>query len=245
MNYELMDDLDSIQDDYINQIFNLSNAMYFKNWKWIMLILDNLIPIAINTDYQLMQSNKMKLINQQIYREFKHAKRVSLYAKWLSEACSCQNVALSEYCGFIHDIGKLMIDPAILYKEENLLPHEWALVKHHLDFGVELLSLSNQYQSMIAIIKQHHERWDGKGYPCGLKANDLFVESRILSIVDAYDAMTCNRSYRNRLQLSQACDEIKRCAGTQFDPEIAFIFTDQVLKQYDHSIFNNTFLKVD
>lgn len=234
------------ETDFMALIFDLSKAIFRQNWRSAMLIMDSLIQFSISLDYQLMISDSMKLINKQIYREFKHAKRVSLYVKWLSEACSFHDFGdTCECCGFIHDIGKLMIEPHILYKDGKLQTSEWDMIKNHVNNGVELLSYSNRFKDLIPVIQQHHELWDGTGYPIGLKQCQILRPARVLAIADAYDAMTSNRAYKDRLTSDQARNEINRCAGTQFDPEIAFIFTDQVLKKYNCSLFSDTFLRVD
>lgn len=242
MDYGALKEVEVIEKyNFIHQITSLSEMLRLKDWHKAMLILDNLIPICIDENYPVFKLLATKQINPQIYREFKHAKRVSFYAKQLALALSCSlyDVHRIEQSGFVHDLGKLIIDHRILYKEYKLSQHEWKIIKKHPQFGCELLSLSKHYRHLIPTVEQHHEWWNGNGYPNGLKGEEILFSSRVISVVDAYDAMTCNRSYQKRMESDAAVAEIKRCAGSQFDPEIVAIFSEKVIKKQDCSIFKN------
>lgn len=242
MDYGVLKEVEVIDEyDFIHQIASLSEALLRKNWHRSMSILDDFIPVCIDENYQVFKSMASKHINHQIYREFKHAKRVSYYAKQLAVAlsCSCYDTQKIEQSGFVHDLGKLIINHRILYKEDTLSDHEWKIIKKHPQFGSELLSLSMHYQHLIPTVAQHHEWWNGDGYPNGLKGEEILFSARVLSVVDAYDAMTCNRSYQKRIDSDAAVAEIMRCVGSQFDPEIAAIFIEKVVKKEDCSIFKN------
>lgn len=242
MDFGVLKELEVIEkNNFLQQITSLSETLFLKNWYKTMLILDDLIPVCIDEKYSTFKSLRTKQINHQIHREFKHAKRVSYYAKQLAIALSCSlyDIHKIEQSGFVHDLGKLIIDRRILYKEDELSQHEWTIIKKHPQLGCELLSLSMHYQHLIPIVEQHHEWWNGNGYPNGLKGEEILFSSRVISVVDAYDAMTCNRSYQKRMESDDAVAEIKRCAGSQFDPEIAAIFTEKVVNKQDCSIFKN------
>lgn len=230
-----------VTDKFVLQVASLSEMLLLKNWDKTMLILDDLISICIDENYSAFKSLAIKQISPQIYREFKHAKRVSFYAKQLASALSCSLYEINniEQSGFTHDLGKLIIDHRILYKEDVLNHLEWKIIKKHPQFGCELLSLSQNFRHLIPIVEQHHEWWNGNGYPNGLKGNEILFSARVLSIVDAYDAMTCNRSYQKRMDSDAAVAEIERCAGSQFDPEIVAIFAEKFIKKNDCSIFKN------
>lgn len=242
MDYGALKEVEVIEKyNFVQQITSLSEVLLAKNWYKTMLIMDDLIPFCIDDSYSVFKSLAIKNINPQIYRELKHAKRVSYYAKQLAQAFSCSlyeihNIELS---GFVHDLGKLIIDHRILYKEDILSKQEWKMIQKHPQFGCELLSLSMHYRHLIPAVEQHHEWWNGNGYPNGLKGKEILFTARVLSVVDAYDAMTCNRSYQKRMESDAAVAEIKRCSGSQFDPEIVAIFCKKVIKKHDCSIFKN------
>ena len=131
----------------------------------------------------------------------------------------------------VHDIGKIGIDETLLGKRGKLTESEWADMKRHPEIGYHILRSVNEFAPIAQYVLLHHERVDGKGYPRQLKDEDIPVQSKIISIADAYDAMTSHRSYREDFSLSEVIEELKRNSGTQFDPEILKVFIDQILKQ--------------
>jgi HD-GYP domain-containing protein (c-di-GMP phosphodiesterase class II) len=123
--------------------------------------------------------------------------------------------------GFLlHDIGKAGVEESILMKPGPLSPKELELVRLHPIIGAQWLEPIEFLAEAIPIVKQHHERWDGDGYPYGLAGEDIHLGARIFTVVDAFDAMTSDRPYRSALSLDQALEEIKKGGGTQFDPEV-------------------------
>ena len=131
--------------------------------------------------------------------------------------------------GILHDIGKIGIDDKILNKPGKLSEEEWTVMKRHPEIGYRIARASHKLARIADYIISHHERWDGKGYPKGLKGNDIPLLSRIISVADAYDAMTEDRVYRKAMSKEEAITEIRRNAGFQFDPVIANIFIESVL----------------
>jgi hypothetical protein len=134
---------------------------------------------------------------------------------------------------FPADIGKIGISETILNKPGRLDDFEWEQIKKHPEIGYRILVSSKEFSDIADFILMHHEKWDGTGYPKGLKENEILLPSRIISIADAYDAMTSERSYRNTIDKHSAIQEILRCSGTQFDPEIVKIFIDNFKNDLD------------
>ncbi len=120
----------------------------------------------------------------------------------------------------LHDIGKIGIPDSILLKPGRLTPPEWAQMKEHTTIGYKILKGAKFLDRVADMVLSHHERFDGKGYPRGLRGEEIPVEARMFSILDAYDAMTSNRPYRDALSVEYARTEIERNCGTQFDQEI-------------------------
>ncbi|MFA6692517.1 MAG: HD domain-containing phosphohydrolase, partial [Acholeplasmataceae bacterium] len=126
----------------------------------------------------------------------------------------------------LHDIGKIAIDDQILNKPGKLNNEEWENIKRHPEIGYRILSSSPEYIQIAEDILYHHERYDGKGYPRGLKGEEIPIRARIITIADSFDAMISDRPYRKALSKQEALNEIKKCAGTQFDPKIAELFIE-------------------
>ncbi|HWJ44023.1 MAG TPA: HD-GYP domain-containing protein [Gaiellaceae bacterium] len=135
----------------------------------------------------------------------------------------------------LHDIGKVMISEQILQKRGPLSPEELAEIRTHPSAGVRLIAPVPPAQDAIPYVLYHHERWDGAGYPTRSPGLDVPEGARLLAVVDAFDAMTSTRPYRRALPIVNALTEIERCAGTQFDPEIAHAF----LRAWDAAAFAN------
>ena len=108
---------------------------------------------------------------------------------------------------------------------------EWNIMRQHPEKGYRIASSSINLSRVADLILKHHEHWDGRGYPLGIKENEIPLECRILAIVDAFDAMTNDRPYKKAMSISQAIAELKRCAGTQFDPELVDVFVS-VLEEH-------------
>jgi putative nucleotidyltransferase with HDIG domain len=123
-----------------------------------------------------------------------------------------------QYASILHDIGKIVIDGQILHKPEQLNSSEWNIMREHPVIGANLLKKIPFLEKASKIVLHHHERYDGSGYPAGLKGEDIPLESRLISVADAFDAMTTNRSYRSAFTIEQAIDELKKDIGTHFCP---------------------------
>ncbi len=144
-----------------------------------------------------------------------------------------RQMRMLEKLALLHDIGKSQIDSKILGKKGPLNDEEWTLVKKHPIYGFNIVSQIPELMMVAPLILSHHEHWDGSGYPYGLCGDDIPLESRILAIADAYDAMTHNRSYRKAMSIEQAKQELKEKSGIQFDPllvEQFLLIPDSLLK---------------
>ncbi len=124
----------------------------------------------------------------------------------------------------LHDIGKLAVPESILMKPARLTAEEWELVKEHSERGYRIALTSAELASVAPLILAHHERWDGNGYPHGLKGEEIPLLSRIISVIDAYDVMTNGRPYKGKVSHELAMEELRKCAGRQFDPRIVEAF---------------------
>ena len=133
---------------------------------------------------------------------------------------SKDEIAFVQQAGLVHDIGKIGIPDAVLNKVTALTPHERYLIRLHPILGASILSRMPGMDRMVPIVLHHHECWDGSGYPTGLGGVDVPVQSRIILVVDAFDAMTSNRPYGRVLNTEEALAELRAHAGTQFDPMI-------------------------
>ncbi|MGA2193607.1 MAG: HD-GYP domain-containing protein, partial [Nitrospirota bacterium] len=126
--------------------------------------------------------------------------------------------------GLLHDIGKIGTYDVLLDKTGKLTEEEWELIKLHPNRGCEILEPITEFKDILPAVRHHHERWDGKGYPGGLKGEDIPIMARILTVADSFDTMTADRPYRPAIGLSNATQEIAYCAGTQFAPDVAEVF---------------------
>lgn len=155
-----------------------------------------------------------------------HSKRVTLYALILGRAMNLDNNTLERLhlAGLLHDIGKIGTPDRILNKPGGLTHEEFDTIKEHPGKGREILQDIRQLRDIACWLRSHHEKYDGTGYPDGLKGDEIPLPARILSVADTYDAMTSDRSYRKGLPHETAVQEIKRCSNTQFDPMIVDIF---------------------
>ena len=163
-----------------------------------------------------------------------HSDRVSAYSVLIGEALGLSKDMLRtlEVGGLFHDIGKIGIPDAILLKESKLTDEEYSAIKNHPAIGAHILCNAEVFKDIIPIVKHHHERYDGRGYPGKLKGEDIPYLARIAAVADAFDAMTSKRTYRDSLPIDVVRSEIENNLGTQFDPEIGKVFLDILDNQY-------------
>lgn len=160
-----------------------------------------------------------------------HTRRVTELALLLGQAAgfSGDDITVLRRASQFHDIGKLVIDLSCIQKPGALSPEEWELIKKHPGVGASIIEPLTFMDRERDIIRHHHEKIDGTGYPDGIGGNELDTLTRIITIADSYDAMTSRRNYRKNLTSAEAVGELRRCGGTQFDPELVEIFAGVVL----------------
>lgn len=164
-----------------------------------------------------------------------HSDRVSEYSVLIGEklGLSDDDIKTLRVGGLFHDIGKIGIPDSILLKESKLTDDEYSEIKNHPSIGAHILCNAEVFKDIVPIVKHHHERYDGNGYPSKLKATEIPYFARIAAVADTFDAMTSKRTYRNALPLDVVRAEIEKYSGTQFDPEIAKVFIDILDNNHD------------
>jgi len=204
--------------------------------------LDEILKTAENQMYRhklaegiSIRNNAIKAILKTLTNKYKyeriHSERVSDLCNQMGEALnlSKEDVKELEMAGMYHDIGKISIPDAILNKPGRLTEDEFEIIKTHPEISYQILRAADEYSDLAIHALYHHERWDGKGYPTGKRGTEIPLFSRIICIIDAYEAMTADRVYKEKLSEDEAVTEIIRCSGSQFDERIAKIFVQKIL----------------
>ena len=192
-------------------------------------ILDE-IECSVNKKELESIANMLNKINQKDKYTYGHSERVVIYTKKFSAYLQLSEREKKDLllAAYLHDIGKLEIDKDLLNKREKLSESEFNVLKQHPTLGADLVSEMKELSSVVPIIKHHHEKYDGGGYPSNLKGKEIPYLARILTIVDSFDAMTSKRPYNVRKDYHQAIEEMKRCAGSHFDKELVYKFIDML-----------------
>jgi diguanylate cyclase (GGDEF)-like protein/putative nucleotidyltransferase with HDIG domain len=211
----------TLEEDIAKVLKNAEDYMYRNKSLESESTRSNMINTIMNT---LLEKNP---------REEMHSKRVSEICKEIGKAMNLSDLDLKKLrvAGLLHDIGKIAIGEGILNKPGKLTHLEWNEIERHPAIGYRILSTSHEMLEIAEFILAHHERWDGTGYPRGLKGESSPLIARIICLADSYDAMTSERSYRSALSEEIVLEEIKKNSGTQFDPKIARIFVEKVLRK--------------
>ncbi|HKG12033.1 MAG TPA: HD-GYP domain-containing protein [Pyrinomonadaceae bacterium] len=157
---------------------------------------------------------------------FRHSLRTVRLSLLLGRACGVSRPGL-RVLGFgavVHDVGKILIPGEVLHKKGALDEREWEAVRRHPLEGARMLLEVSPPAGVCRVVGEHHERWDGRGYPTGLRGEEIDFNARLVAVADAFDAMTSVRPYRPAAGTEEAAAELERCAGTQFDPEVVLYF---------------------
>jgi diguanylate cyclase (GGDEF)-like protein/putative nucleotidyltransferase with HDIG domain len=179
-------------------------------------------PGILSTIYALAAT-----VDAKDHYTFGHSKKVSKYATQMAEALgySQERIATLRAAALLHDIGKIGVSDRLLLKNGPLTEEDWEPIRAHPKLGVAILKHVESLSGCLAAIQYHHERYDGNGYPAGLKGDNIPLDARIMAVADSYDAMTSLRPYRpGKFTHEKAVEELKRCAGSQFDPKIVEVF---------------------
>jgi HD-GYP domain-containing protein (c-di-GMP phosphodiesterase class II) len=158
---------------------------------------------------------------------YRHSLRTVRLTLLLGRACGIhthRRLRILSLGALAHDLGKILIPGGVLHKEGRLSAEEWAAVRQHPLDGARMLVGVDASEGVCRVAAEHHERWDGRGYPAGLSGERIDFNARVVAVADAFDAMTSDRPYRPPVGYEEAAAELERCAGTQFDPEVVRTF---------------------
>jgi putative two-component system response regulator len=167
-----------------------------------------------------------------------HSERVADYSREIARRYGYDEARQEEIyiMGLLHDVGKVGVSEAILNKPARLTDEEYYMIKQHPVMGAEILSTVSEIPKLVTGARWHHERYDGKGYPDGLKGEDIPEEARIIAVADAYDAMTSKRSYRDKITQARVVEEIENGMGTQFDEKFARIMLEMIAEDTEYTM---------
>lgn len=232
----------AFNDDHINGYIDLikraDDALYKakftrKNQVEVFSSVYNMIVSNMKEEhFDLIASIKtlISVINTKDKYTYGHVERVVRYVKMLADRLelSDKDKETLIYGAYIHDIGKINIPTYILNKKMPLTLDEWKLIKQHPNIGVEIINQIESLSGVAPLVRHHHERFDGAGYPDQLKGTEIPYLARILTIADCFDAMTFSRPYKSAMTKDEAIIELKKCSDTQFDPEMTEVFIEIV-----------------
>lgn len=225
------DTKNEITSDLHDVIRNAENNMYVQKAKEHI------------SNRRVLVRNILSTLLSKSEREQLHSKQVMEYANKLGIATGLNAHRLKrlKVAAEMHDIGKTMLDEEILNRNGPLSKEEWIAVKKHSEIGARILSASVEYNDIADFVLYHHERWDGSGYPKGISGENIPLESRIICIADAFEAMTSSRAYRETLSVEKAARELMDNAGKMFDANLVNIFVNEVIRIFPDTKLNGSF----
>ena len=191
-----------------------------------IITLDTKDYLKANTYQNATINMLLETLREQSVETKEHASRLEAYCHLMGLHFQLTSKEMEDISllAVLHDIGKIGVNPAILKKPAPLTSKEWIEMKRHSEIGWRIVKEFPDLGAVASYILYHHERWDGKGYPSGLKADNIPLPSRILAVADAYDAMTSDRVYRKSMEKEEAIAELSKNAGMQFDPQVVNLF---------------------
>jgi diguanylate cyclase (GGDEF)-like protein len=197
--------------------------------------------IDIESDIREIEQQLNIFLSKDVYT-FQHSKRVYRYAVEMSDRLTLTDVEKKMLVlgALIHDIGKLEIPRDVLNKKGKLTQEEWEMVKKHVLWGKEIASTNEKFKPLLPLIELHHERYDGTGYPRGLKGGEIPKLARALCIIDSFDAMTTERPYQQTKTFAEAIVELRKFAGIQFDPELVEPFISIIEEKCEEDALTTT-----
>lgn len=219
----VLKEIDSLNEKLEDEIASRTNDLYLEEQSYKALTKDVLSSVAL-------------VIDSKDYYTKGHSFRVAAYAKELATYCNFEEIDAEKlyYAGLIHDLGKMSVSEKILTKPGLLTKEEFEVVKKHSQIGADIVKGIPKFQIFEDVTRYHHERYDGMGYPKGLKGTSIPMSARIIAVCDAFDAMVSDRSYRKAMPYYKALEELEKCKGTQFDSNVVDNFIS-LSKKYDDS----------
>jgi len=186
----------------------------------------------IQGTYQTTLLALVRALDAREHETSDHSQRVVKYTEAIAERLGLRGPELEEIGrgALLHDIGKIGVPDAVLLKPAKLTPEEWKEMRRHPDIGYDMIRSIEFLSTPAAIVLSHQERFDGRGYPRGLRGEEIHIGARVFAVADTLDAMTSDRPYRKGTTFESAVDEIQRCASSQFDPEVVRAFMDLGVK---------------
>lgn len=212
---------------------NIEEPVHFTTKTEVTLLSVSTVPIFHYLSDVIKALREVgKAVEQKDKYTFNHSARVADYAVKTAAKIKLQKDRIESLylASIFHDIGKINIPEEVLKKPDKLTDEEFELVKKHPGDGAAMLR-KTAYADLADIVEQHHERVNGRGYPFGLKGDEILVEAKIIGVCDTFDAMTEDRAYRKAFTAQYAVDEIKRLAGIQYDPEVVEAFEQVMIEE--------------
>ncbi|MFN8440334.1 MAG: HD-GYP domain-containing protein [Caldilineaceae bacterium] len=222
-----------------------SFRLYVKNTGKYIDELERVNGQLDQSNLELLQSLGAVIDAYDVYT-YGHSTQVAIYAREIAAEMGLSKQVQDRLMkgGLIHDIGKVGIKDTILSKKDRLTNEEYEILKRHTVIGADIISQMTGLQELVPIVRNHHERWDGRGYPDRLTGEEIPLEARILALADSVDAMLSDREYRSSRTLADAVQEVVRCSGAQFDPNIVTAFLN-VVEKHGEAVFTNSARRVD
>lgn len=195
-------------------------------------VLDEIKKEINESENELVTSIKtlISVINAKDRYTYGHSERVVMFSRMLADKLELSEREKKDlvYGAYMHDIGKINIPVDILNKKMPLTKEEWERLKQHPDQGAEIIRTVESLQSIIPLIRHHHEKYDGTGYPAGLRGEEIPYLARVLTVIDSFDAMTSNRPYNKHKTYEEGFAELRKFSGIQFDPDIVEVFIETI-----------------